>query len=92
MIRPADHEFDSFYAGYIKRVPDDVIKALEDQLQSTNSFLKTIPEEKSDYRYAEGKWSIKELLGHLIDTERVLSYRVLAISRNVNQPLPGFDE
>lgn len=92
MIRPKENDYAPFYAGYINNVTVDVIKALEDQLYSTNSFLKSIPEDKTNYRYAEGKWSIKEIIGHLIDTERVMAYRALAISRNEKQSLPGFDE
>ena len=92
MTRPSKNDYNSYFEVYIKNVPDDVIRALEDQLHYTNKFLKAIPEDKIDFRYAEGKWNIKELVGHLIDTERILSYRALAISRNENQSLPGFDE
>jgi DinB superfamily len=92
MKRPSDGDYVSFYAGYIKNVSDDAIKAFSDQLHTTNVFFKSIPEDKIDYRYAEGKWSIKEIVGHLIDNERVMSYRALAISRNEKQSLPGFDE
>ena len=92
MKRPSNGDYAPFYAGYIKNVPDDVIKALEDQLYLTNTFFKAIPADKIDYRYAEGKWSIKEIVGHLIDNERIMSYRSLSISRNETQSLPGFDE
>ena len=92
MKRPSDGDYATFYAGYIKNVPDDVIKALENQLHSTNTFFKAIPADKIDYRYAEGKWSIKEIVGHLIDNERIMTYRALSISRNETQSLPGFDE
>lgn len=92
MIRPKEKDYAPFYAGYVKNVKDDVIKHLEELLHSTNKLLINIPEDKTDYRYAEGKWSIKEVVGHLIDNERVMSYRALAISRNEKQSLPGFDE
>ena len=92
MKRPSEGDYASFYANYIKNVPDDAIKAFEDQLYTTNAFFKGIPEDKIDYRYAEGKWSIKEIVGHLIDNERVMSYRALAISRNEKQSLPGFEQ
>jgi|SRR5690554_3572354 len=92
MIRPKENDYAPYYAGYVKNVKDDVIKHLEELLHSTNKFLKEIPEDKVDYRYAEGKWSIKEVIGHLIDNERIMSYRALAISRNENQSLPGYDE
>jgi uncharacterized damage-inducible protein DinB len=92
MKRPSEGDFAPFYANYIKNVPDDALKAFESQLNTTNTFFKSIPQGKIDYRYAEGKWSIKEIIGHLIDNERVMSYRALAISRNEKQSLPGFDE
>jgi DinB superfamily len=92
MKRPLEGDYAPFYANYIKNVPDDALKAFEDQLYTTNVFFKSIPEDKIDYRYAEGKWSIKEIVGHLIDNERVMSYRALAISKNEKQSLPGFDE
>jgi hypothetical protein len=92
LMKPKENDYAPFYAGYIKNVSDNVIKTLEDNLHSTNSFLKSIPEDKADYRYAEGKWCIKELTGHLIDTERVMAYRALAIARKESQHLPGFDE
>ena len=93
MKRPLDGDYAPFYAGYIKNVPGDVIKALEEQLHSTNNFFKkAIPQDKIDFRYAEGKWSVKEIVGHLLDNERVMAYRALSISRNEKQSLPGFDE
>lgn len=92
MKRPSEGDYAPFYAGYIKNISGDVIKALEDQLRSTNSFLKAISQDKIDFRYAEGKWSIKEVVGHLIDIERVMAYRALSFSRNEKQSLPGFDE
>ncbi len=92
MKRPSEGDYAPFYAGYIKNVPDNAIKAFEEQLYKTNAFFKSIPEHKIDYRYAEGKWSIKEIVGHLIDNERVMSYRALAISRNEKQSLPGFEQ
>jgi uncharacterized damage-inducible protein DinB len=55
-------------------------------------FFKNIPEEKAPYRYAEGKWSVKEMLQHIIDTERIFGYRALSIARKDTTPLPGFDE
>jgi hypothetical protein len=92
MERPSKGDYASFYAGYIKNVPDDVVKALEEQLHSTNSFLKAIPQDKIDFRYAEGKWNIKEIVGHLIDNERIMAYRALSISRNEKQSLPSFEQ
>jgi len=92
MKRPSKGEFAPYYANYIRNVPDDAIKAFGDQLDTTNAFFKSIPKDKIDYKYADGKWSIKEIVGHLIDNERVMSYRALAISKNEKQSLPGFDQ
>ena len=92
MKRPLEGDYAPFYAGYMKNVPDNVIKALEEQLHSTNSFLKAIPQDKIDFRYAEGKWNIKEIVGHLIDNERIMVYRALSISRNEKQFLPPFEQ
>ena len=92
MKRPLQGDYATFYANYINNVPDDALKVFENQLNTTNVFFKSIPEDKIDYRYAEGKWSIKEIVGHLIDNERVMAYRALAISKNEKQSLPGFDE
>jgi len=92
MKRPLEGDYAAFYAGYMKNVPDNVIKALEEQLHSTNSFLKAIPQDKIDFRYTEGKWNIKEIVGHLIDNERIMVYRALSISRNEKQSLPPFEQ
>jgi len=91
-MRPSKNDYAPFYEGYVQNISDDVIKALEDQLVTTNHFLKSITEEKAMYAYAERKWTIKEVVGHLIDSERIFSYRALAISRSEKQPLPGWDE
>jgi uncharacterized damage-inducible protein DinB len=92
MKRPSKNDYAPFYDGYVNNVTDDAITVLEKQLETTGSLLNSISEEKSDFRYAEGKWSIKELVGHLIDTERVMAFRALSFSRGEKQPLPGFDE
>jgi uncharacterized damage-inducible protein DinB len=78
---------------YIGKVSDsDVIVGLERQLIETIAFIETLSEEQLLYRYAEGKWNIKELLVHLIDAERVFGYRALRFSRLDATPLPGYDE
>lgn len=92
MKKPSEGDYAPYYANYIKNVPDDALKAFENQLDTTNAFFKSIPNDKIDFRYAEGKWSIKEVVGHLIDNERVMAYRALAIARNEKQSLPGYDE
>jgi uncharacterized damage-inducible protein DinB len=91
--RPDSTEYAPYYDQYIKLVPDgDIISILDSQLESTLSLLRTLPEAKSSSAYAPGKWTIKEVLGHIIDTERVFTYRALCIGRNDRTPLPGFEQ
>lgn len=93
MNRPKKEEYAEFYENYVSVVDEtNIISALENQIAELQSDFSDISEKKSDFRYAEGKWSIKELLGHLIDGERVFSYRALRISRNDKTPLAGFEE
>lgn len=91
--RPQPNEYGPYYHTYISKVENDnLLQALADGQRSTLEFFKGLPAEKWAYRYAEGKWSIKELLLHLIDCERVFANRALRIARNDKTPLPGFDE
>jgi hypothetical protein len=91
--RPDTTEYAPFYQGYVSQVPDgDVLDLLERQLGDTIHLLGQVPEERAEHRYAEGKWSIKEVAGHIVDTERVFAYRVLCFARGDAGPLPGFDE
>jgi len=93
IVRPADTEYAPFYAGYVARVPDgDVVALLRSQIGETLALLRDVPESRGTHRYAEGKWSIKEVVGHLADTERVMTYRALRIARGDRTPLAGFDE
>jgi uncharacterized damage-inducible protein DinB len=92
MYRPQADEYPVFYKGYIDTVKDDVLAELEHQIVSFQKLLKQIPEEKAGFAYAEGKWTIIELLGHMLDTERIMAYRALRIARNDSTPLPGFEE
>ena len=92
MYRPQADEFPVFYKGYVDTVKDDVLAELDHQIESFTTLLKGIPLEKSGFSYAEGKWTILELLGHILDTERIMAYRALRIVRNDSTPLPGFDE
>jgi uncharacterized damage-inducible protein DinB len=90
--RPGAGEFAPFYAGYIERVPEgDILRILADQWQATERLLRGA-EERADFRYADGKWSVKQVVGHLADTERIMAYRALRIARGDATPLPGFDE
>ena len=91
--RPAPGEHIPYYAKYIDLVQgDDALAALDKQMADTLALLRTIPESKGEHRYAPGKWSIKETLGHVIDGERVFAYRALRFARADQTPLPGFDE
>ena len=91
--RPADHESHDYYKLYINQVVgDDFIGTLHSALTETVAFLESLEPSKWDYRYAEGKWSIKEVMIHILDAERVFAYRALRISRNDQTPLPGFDQ
>jgi hypothetical protein len=91
--RPEAGEFDPYYARYIDRVPEgDVASLLERQLRDAAAALRALPASKATYRYAEGKWSIAEVVGHVTDTERVFSYRAMRIARADATPIEGFDE
>lgn len=91
--RPAADEFTPYYGKYIARVPDgDLCRILADQLAETLVLIRSIPEARGTHRYAPGKWSIKEVLGHVCDSERIFSYRALRIARGDATPLPGFEQ
>jgi len=91
--RPSPGEFMPYFGTYIDRVPDgDVIALLESGIGTTRKLLDPVSEERGGYRYAEGKWSLKEVLGHMSDTERIFGYRMLTFARGDAGPLPGFDE
>lgn len=93
MKRPENTEYSDWYAGYVASVEEtDIISALEKQTDEMKEFFAEISEEKGLYRYAEDKWTIKELLGHINDGERVFAYRALRFSRNDETTLAGFDE
>ena len=91
--RPAATEYNAFYQPYVSEVPEGgLLDHLAAQQASTARFLAGIPEAKAGYRYAPGKWSIKEVIGHISDAERVFSYRALRVARADVTPLPGFNE
>ena len=91
--RPDATEFAPYYALYIDRVPDGaILPMLESQIATTLPLLRSIPESRGGHRYAPGKWSIKETIGHLNDSERIFAYRALRIGRGDAKPLAGFDQ
>ena len=91
--RPQPDEYAGFFSRYVDRVPDgDIAELLESQGNATQKLLASIGEEKGSYRYAPDKWSIKQVVGHITDGERVFAYRLMAIARGEKQSLPGFEE
>jgi len=91
--RPAPDEAAAYYQGYIGRVPgDDVLETLRAQLEAVPARLGRISEERSRHRYAPGKWSLRELIGHVNDTERVFVSRAFWFARGFASPLPDFDQ
>ena len=91
--RPDASEYLQYYGKYVDRVPDgDLLQTLRAQLDETLALVRGLPEEQGGHRYAPGKWSIREVVGHVIDAERIFAYRALRIARGDTTPLPGFDE
>jgi len=92
-LRPKTGDNNPYYDKYIGLIgDDDIIEVLEEQGNKSEKFLKTFTEEQGDYSYTHGKWTAKEVLGHVIDTERIMAYRALAFARNERQSLPGFEQ
>ena len=93
MPRPDLTRVPDFYHGYISKVKeDDLMQGLRNSTSQLFDLLKSIPKEKHDYAYGEGKWTIKEVVQHMLDGERVFTYRALRFARKDETPLPGFDE
>jgi uncharacterized damage-inducible protein DinB len=91
--RPARDEYSHPFARYVERVPEGaLVDLLERQAADTASVLGALSEERAGHRYAPGKWSVKEIVGHLTDAERIFSYRLLRFARKDETALPGFDE
>ena len=91
--RPKATEHSSYYASYIDRVTEpDLLDVLASQPDEMRKVFGKLPPDRATYRYAPGKWSVAEVLGHMADCERVFAYRALRIARGDTTPLPGFDE
>ncbi|MBW5445123.1 DUF664 domain-containing protein [Cohnella sp. CFH 77786] len=91
--RPKPEEYGGHFGTYIGLVPEgNILDILAGQEKELAELLSSLSESRADYRYAEGKWSIKEIIGHVTDTERVMAYRLLRIARGDKTPLPGFDQ
>jgi len=92
-MKPKPGDYNPYYDKYISLIEDDdIIKVLEDQIKSSETYLRTFSEGNGNYSYADGKWTVKEVLGHVIDTERIMAYRALAFARNEKQAIPGFEQ
>ena len=93
IIRPQGDEYAPYYATYVSKVSDgDILQTLESQVAEYRRTLGNLSEDKSLYRYSPGKWTVKEVVGHVIDSERVFAYRALRFARADETALPGFDE
>ena len=93
ITRPDRSEYDPYYERYISLVKTgDMVATLQKQAQETRDLLSKVSAEKAEFRYAPGKWSVKEVLGHVNDTERIMGYRVLRIARGDGTPIEGFEQ
>ena len=92
LARPQAGEFAPYAEKYIALVPDDVLHALEQQAKETVQLFAGLHEADGDFCYAPGKWSLKEVLGHIVDTERIFTYRALRVARADETPLAGFEQ
>ena len=94
IAKPVEGDYAPYTIAYISLVPEDglVLRHLEDNLQVMIDLVRSIPEDKLAWSFAEGEWTVKEILGHVIDTERVFGYRALRIARHDTTPLPGFEQ
>ena len=92
-MRPNSGDYSTYYESYIKLIEgDDILKILNEQSKKTQDVLNSFSEHRGNFRYADGKWTVKEVVGHLLDTERVFAYRALCIARGEKKSLPGFDQ
>lgn len=92
-MRPAKGDYAEYYQPYIDAVMgDDILRILIEQNLESQNILNSFSESKGNYRYAEVKWTVKEVIGHMMDVERIFAYRALAISRGETKPLPGMDQ
>ena len=92
-MRPAIGDYAEYYQKYIDLVKgDDIFRILVEQNMESQNVLNSFSESKGNYRYAEGKWTVKEVVGHMMDVERIFAYRALCIARGESKPLPGMDQ
>ena len=92
-MRPAIGDYAEYYQKYIDLVKgDDIFRILVEQNMESQNVLNSFSENKGNYGYAEGKWTVKEVVGHIMDVERIFAYRALCIARGETKPLPGMDQ
>jgi hypothetical protein len=92
-MRPADTDYSAAFGRYVSLITDDdILSTIEQQSSEMQRLLSSLDETRAAHRYESGKWSVKEVIGHIIDGERIFGYRSLAIARGETAPLPGFDE
>lgn len=93
ILKPEESEYHPFYANYVNSVASsDIVNLLKDQQVEFVRFIRSIPEDRYNYAYAEGKWTVKQLVRHIIDAERMFAFRAMSIARGDQTMLPGFDE
>ncbi|GAA0343107.1 DinB family protein [Bacillus carboniphilus] len=93
LTRPTPGEYNPYYKNYVNLVPDgDLLETLSDQINKTVKLVRTLNEKQCLFRYGPDKWSIKQVIGHVTDTERIMGYRMLCIARGETVALPGYDD
>ena len=93
MTRPGTNEYASYYEGYVSKVPEgDILAVMRSESERMAELLSALSPEQADHRYEAGKWSVKEVVGHIIDTERMFGYRAHCFAREDPAPLPGFEQ
>lgn len=92
-MRPVKGDYGEYYQKYVDLVKgDDIFRILVEQNIDSQNILNSFSENKGNYQYAEGKWTVKEVIGHMMDVERIFAYRALCIARGETKPLPGMDQ
>ena len=92
-MRPSKGDYNEYYQQYIDQINgDDIFRILVEQNLESQNILNSFSESKGNYKYAEGKWTVKQVIGHLMDVERIFAYRALCIARGETSPLPGMDQ
>jgi hypothetical protein len=92
-IPPSNEEYNTYFERYVRLIPEgDICDILTQSLKNTTDVFSTVTEDRANYRYAPEKWSLKEVLGHITDNERIMSYRLLRIARGDKTPLAAYDQ